>query len=66
MNKICDCCDVEWEETFFCEKCSNKMELIETVEPKLDWQGWGDDFEEGEEEVSTGNVCMNCCDCHLR
>ena len=65
-NIICDCCGEEWEDTFFCEKCSNKMDVVEAMVPKLDWCGWGEDYEAGEEEINSGDVCFNCCVCHLR
>jgi hypothetical protein len=68
-KKYCDCCGEEWEETFFCKKCSNKYVGTETVEsPRLDWCGWPpqDEMEWVEEDVFSGDVCMNCCTCHMR
>lgn len=50
-RQICDCCEEEWEETFFCETCS-KLAADERL---------GDD-----EHAGPVDVCMNCCTCHLR
>ena len=63
-TKICDICGEEWEETFFCTICSGSVDTIETLVPVLNWQGYGDYLEEGEEEIILDNVCYNCCPGH--
>jgi hypothetical protein len=65
-KKFCDCCNEEHEETFFCEECSN--EYIGTTEsPRLFFYSWlEDEMEWIEEDVFSGDVCMNCCTCHER
>jgi hypothetical protein len=66
-NKYCDWCDEEWEETFFCKKCSNKYlgtDLVKT--PKSIYYGVGEEMEMTEEDIFSGDVCFNCCRCHLK
>ena len=66
-TKICDCCGNTWEDSFFCSACSNKYIGMREVEvPIIPWDGWGPDTEMGEEEEYSGDVCLNCCECHFR
>ena len=63
----CDCCGEEWEESFFCKKCSHKFIGTKWEEtPKVMWDGSGNDMEWEEVDQFTGDVCGNCCRCHLR
>lgn len=68
MIKIsCDCCEEIHEETFFCDKCSNQLTGIFGETPDPFWDGIeGDGYEEIEIINSSGDICMNCCDCHLK
>lgn len=62
----CVCCQEEFEESFFCEKCSNRKELIEREYPNPLWNGYSDDeYYTKEEWEEQGCTCMNCCTCHL-
>lgn len=64
MPRICDCCGEEFEEEFFCEKCSGEPEIVEREVPKLDWDyGLGPDTEIVE-ECEFYLTCFNCCPGH--
>jgi hypothetical protein len=66
LKKYCDHCNEEWEESFFCNKCSGKYQGTEVIEsPKLIYYGCGNEMEFEEEYVFSGDVCYNCCTCHL-
>jgi Fe2+ or Zn2+ uptake regulation protein len=58
---ICDCCDGDWEDAFFCKVCSDTPELEERLMPMLDWGGEDDDMEMQEVDVYLRSVCLNCC-----
>jgi|GEM_PF-5469761 hypothetical protein len=66
--RICDVCEEEWEDSFFCPECSKggHYEMVES--PVLNWSGNPSDPETeiDEEFVANGYICLNCCDCHLR
>lgn len=63
---ICDCCEQDFEKSYFCEKCSNKYIGIKMVEtPKLIYD-YGNEMEWTEEDQFSGNICGNCCACHLK
>lgn len=49
--KTCDCCGEDWEDSFFCEKCS-RLATEERIGDE-EWGGYHHD------------VCGNCCRCHL-
>lgn len=59
---ICDCCDEEWEESFFCKVCSDTPTLEEALTPltEFEWDYVGPDCEMREAEVYR-TVCLNCC-----
>jgi len=63
----CDCCEQEWEESFFCKECSHKFIGTEWVEtPRLDYYGVGNEMEWEQEDQFSGDICGNCCTCHLK
>ncbi len=65
--KTCDRCGDKWEDAFFCPECSGKYLGEREVEvPVIPWDGWGSETEPGYEPEYSGDVCMNCCTCHLR
>lgn len=47
---ICDCCGENWEEAFFCERCSRLA-----TDERL-----------GEDDGYAMDVCGNCCMCHYK
>lgn len=59
----CDCCDEDWEEAFFCKKCSGPDMVDDYEDDPLDYS---DSPRQNlvVREVWT-NVCGNCCTCHL-
>ncbi len=63
----CDCCEEEWEDAFFCKKCSSKAVTMTETVPDTMW-----DYDDRTPEyierdyTTTLDVCMNCCTCHLR
>lgn len=69
---ICDVCGEEWEEDFFCPKCSNQIyeEEVEVTRDELpDWDGdprYADYPVIVTELRCSGDVCYNCCNCHER
>ena len=64
-RKTCDACGEEWEESFFCARCSSKGEFQTVMNPNPFWDGVpGEEYVEEEEWVFYGDVCMNCCGCH--
>jgi len=62
----CDHCEEEWEIGFKCNECSDKIITVQSELPNLHWSGYPieDEYVMGDENVSTGNVCGNCCSCH--
>ncbi len=62
MKYSCDICEQEWDESFFCKKCSSRLVLEETLTPKLIYYGDGDEYEPDEDWVQY-DVCCNCCTC---
>ncbi len=62
---MCDCCEQEWEKSFFCNKCSG-FETIDCEVPNLMWGGWPPDeeMEMGTEDI-WNDVCLNCCPGHV-
>jgi len=65
MGIICDCCGEEFEESFFCEKCSNQYIGTELEEvPDIRWNGVGDGMVLKEVDQYSGMVCKNCCECN--
>jgi hypothetical protein len=64
--KTCDCCGETWEEKFFCPECSKKYVGEREVEvPVIPWDGCGPETETRAEPEYSGDVCLNCCSCHL-
>jgi len=65
--KRCDACGERWEDSFFCAECSKGGEYIEMMVPNLFYDGCpGDEYVMGEEWVPNGDICLNCCGCHLK
>ncbi len=65
-KQYCEHCEQEWEESFFCKKCSNQnmgAELEEVPDPM--WDGFGDEMTWKMVDQYSGDVCMNCCNCNL-
>lgn len=64
-TKVCDCCGEEWEEEFFCEKCSGVHDHGETeMVPNIFWDGNpGDEYVIEDVEPMHEDICMNCCNC---
>jgi hypothetical protein len=62
----CDHCGENWEIEFKCKDCSDKIITIQSERPNLHWSGYPieDEYIMGDENVSSGNVCGNCCSCH--
>jgi hypothetical protein len=59
---ICECCEEEWPEDFFCKICSNNGELIERRVPDPQWSySIEDDESILVEEYVTYITCLNCC-----
>ncbi|MFW9872343.1 MAG: hypothetical protein ACFFG0_04510 [Candidatus Thorarchaeota archaeon] len=67
-TKICNACEAEWEEDFFCDKCSSDSHYEEVEIPNDCWDGsvHGEEFVLEEEWISNGDICLNCCICHHR
>lgn len=65
--KTCDGCGERWEDSFFCEQCSSGGELVWREVPNTMWDGHPDDeMVMTEEWEANGDICLNCCGCHLR
>ena len=62
--KICDACEKEWEDGFFCDQCSDQVYTeIEEV-PNIHWSGDPrDEYVFKDVTHTTGNICFNCCTC---
>ena len=61
---VCDACEQEWEESFFCKQCSGLQgfdgEMVE--EPNSFWDGNpGDEYVWEEREPEYMIICLNCC-----
>jgi len=59
----CDICGEEWEEDFFCKKCSNQIyyELEEVIDLFWDYDMRTDGYITEEVAHYSGDVCKNCC-----
>ena len=65
-TKTCDACEEEWEESFFCEKCSRGGRHEEVEAPNMFWDGYpGEECVMEEEWIPNGDICLNCCTCHF-
>lgn len=65
-TKYCDCCEEEWEEGFFCKKCSGLHSFDGEMEevPNIFWDGNPDDeYVLKEREPEHRDICLNCCGC---
>ena len=63
---VCDCCEEEWEESFFCPVCSGWYREEHEV-PNLMWDGYPASEEtEMEMEDVHKDICFNCCNDHPR
>lgn len=62
----CSCCSEEWEESFFCTKCSG-LETFSaefTLEPNPFWCGSpSDEYVMRERDPEYMDVCFNSCQC---
>ena len=68
IRKYCDCCEEEWEQDFFCTKCSGVQhfdgEMV--LEPNLFWDGSpNDEYTWQDRESEYMDVCRNCCRCNV-
>lgn len=62
---VCESCGEEWEESFFCEKCSAGGEYEIREVPNLMWDGLpSEEYVWEEVFVENGNICLNCCNGH--
>lgn len=65
--KYCDCCEQEWEDEFFCDTCSHQIEGDWEEVPDPLWSGEpGGEYTYDYVEHDVGDICFNCCTCHLR
>jgi hypothetical protein len=62
----CDYCEQEFDISYKCPECSDKVIEVESELPNLHWSGFPieDEYVLGKEMEWTGNVCGNCCDCY--
>ena len=65
-TKTCDACGEEWEESFFCKKCSSGGHYEEVESPNIFWDGnpFESEYVMQEEWFPNGDICLNCCSCH--
>jgi len=61
---VCDSCGEQWEESFFCEKCSGwHREEVESI--NFEYLAYPDQETEFEMVDTHYDICLNCCNGHV-